>query len=254
VEIVIHRASDRFSAMILLGAIALLLPLAHAVSGRAGGGLGAAPDRGLRQLSLGRCGRAVRGAHVVRANRIAIVYSRDPYRAPSESDLDIYACLRGSGAHWHLDGNGVDSLLGGFLLQDRYFAWTNQTLAGPASEPQLGGIELVDLLRRRTLVIAPVIGTGPGVYPNRPYAGAVSLPSVAIGPHGELAWMGSADAWYPPGASRPIPHFEVWASYHHKNTKLDGGPDIARHSLRLSADGTVVTWQRAGQTKRAPVS
>ncbi len=243
--------SGKLAAMGLLCSLALIVAFAQSAPSALAIGAPRASHASGASLHVNRCHRAVRGAHIVRADRTAVVYSRHPYAAPSQSDLDASVCLLASGRTWHLDGDGVDSLLEDFRLQRRYFVWTNQTLAGPASAPGLGAIYLVDVVSRKRLVSAGVVGP----YPNGPYLGPTSLPSVAIGPHGELVWIGSADAWYPPPtASSRVLHYEVWVSYRGKNTKLDVGPDIAPHSLRLSADGSTVTWSSGGQTKTAHIT
>lgn len=246
---------SRFVVLVLaLSPLALIVAIVQPAPSAFAHGLLHASHASLR---LKKCHRAVRGAHIVRADRTAVVYSRHPYAAASQSDLDLSVCLLARGRSWHLDGDGVDSLLADFRLQGRYFVWTDQTLSGPASTPGLGGIYLVDLVSRKRLVSAPVVD-GKGTtdpYPTGPYLGATSSPSVAIGPHGELAWIGSADAWYPTAtAASPVAHYEVWDSYQGTTTQLDVGPDIAPHSLRLSADGSTVTWISAGQTKTAQIT
>ena len=238
---------------------ALLLPASVAGAQSVGqpGGARSHPHNSRPRVSLGRCANVVRGRQIVRANDTAVVYSGLPFGAAANSDLAVSACLLTNGSHWHVGGNGVDSLLENFRLRGPYFVWTDQTLVGPASVPELGRIMLVNLARRKTLVSNWVVDEGGlnGTYSDNPYQGSVSLPSVSIGPRGQLAWVGSGDAWRPSaGASHVVPHYEVWISYRRHSTQLDAGRYIAPRSLRMSASGTVVTWKDAGKIRSAPIS
>lgn len=240
----IVRASVRLlSALVMIVGAAQIpsVASAHRVSGASDG------DR-RAGAPLDKCGPIRRGTHVVRSNDVAVVYSRHPYATAPQSDLDAYACVRATGRRWYLDGNGVDSLLESFRLRGRYFAWTDQTLSGPASIPGPGVINLVDVVTRARLVSAEVVDGRPDGNDPAPYFGSTSLPSLAIGPRGELAWIGSADAWYPTGAaSSRIAHYEVWFSHSGRNNQLAAGQDIAPHSLSLSANGSTVAWRSRGQ-------
>lgn len=203
--------------------------------------LSAAAADGRSKPRYGKCAAALRGADPVRADATAIVYTKNAYddRA-SRQTLDLYSCLRATGRHRHLDGNGVDELQDTFRLRGRYFAWASYLLAGPASAPALGGVNVVDLRGRKKVVSAPFADGGQQ---------DASLSSLILGPHGELAWIsqtGSAS----PQSTTPL-SVQVWVSYHGRTTKLDTAPDIAPTSLRLSADGGTVLWTRGGQAESA---
>jgi len=139
-------------------------------------------------------------------------------------------------------------------VNGRYVAFYRRPLDKYA-EPCGGNAEVVDVSAHRVLYASPTDETyGPVSSPTSDYV--ISTEALVLGPTGAMAYISGVQ--HGCGGSAPRPYH---ADYYilrvvgpNGVAELDRGPELARNSLALAADGRTLYWMNAGEVRSGSLS